>query len=459
MVIVLSKQCSESKTISKLNGANITEQISNDRLIDNESTDKAVLVVIDPRDQFEADANSEELRLLAESAGVQIVDEMHVHRDIPNGRHYLGKGQAEDLFLLVQSSEVDIIIFGEELSPKQQRNLEDITKARIVDRTQLILDIFAQRARTSEGKIQVELAQLQYLLPRLTGKGIAMSRVGGASSGGVATRGPGETKLETDRRRIRVHIEALKDELEEVVKHRTVQNKARQRLMVSGAALVGYTSAGKSTLLKLLSGADVYVDAKLFATLDPTTRKVDLPNGYSIMLSDTVGFLRNLPHKLISAFRATLEEVTDADFLIHVVDANHPFIDQQRESVMEVLSELGAQDKPIITVFNKSDLIKDQYELRKLVADTPYSCYMSSLTGEGVDNLINLIGKVVSEAMSLLEVLLPFDKGDLAALCHEHGKVMTQEYRPEGIYLVVQMPPDLAPKITPYVIDKNGMQE
>jgi GTP-binding protein HflX len=243
MVIELLKQCSESKTIYKLDGVKTTEKKPSERLIDVQVEDKAVLVVIDPRDHIEAEANTEELLLLAESAGVLIVEEMHVHRDNPNPTHYLGKGQAEDLFILVQSCEANVVIFGDDLSPTQQRNIEDATKARVVDRTQLILDIFAQRARTSEGKIQVELAQLEYLLPRLSGKGISMSRVGGASAGGVATRGPGETKLETDRRHVRKRISQLKDELEEVVKHRSVQNKARQKLLVPGAAYEGTTDS------------------------------------------------------------------------------------------------------------------------------------------------------------------------------------------------------------------------
>lgn len=408
------------------------------------------MVVVDPRDPHEEQANTEELQLLCESAGVELVDEMHIRRAYPDARYFIGKGNAESVYLAVQDSEANVVIVGEDLSPTQQRNLGDAVSVRVVDRTQLILDIFAQRARTSEGKLQVELAQLQYLLPRLTGKGTAMSRIGGAAGGGVATRGPGETKLETDRRRVRTRISNLRDELETVVKHRAVQKKARQKLNIPSAALVGYTSAGKSTLLNLLGHAEVLTDEMLFATLDPTTRKVDLDNGYSILLSDTVGFLRKLPHHLIAAFRATMEEVIDADFLIHVIDSSHPFADEQRKAVDEVLDELGARDKPTITVFNKSDKLKDQYELRRLVAEVPFSCYMSARTGEGVKNLMNLIGKMVSRMFMRYRAVVPYNRGDLVAAVHARGKIIASEHRPEGTYIEAELPPDLAAMVKPY---------
>jgi GTP-binding protein HflX len=388
--------------------------------------------------------------LLCESAGALVVDEMHLRRVHPSPRYFVGKGQAEDIFVHVQDSGADVVVVGNDLSPSQQRNLEKAATVMVVDRTQLILDIFAQRARTSEGKIQVELAQLKYLLPRLSGKGTEMSRVGGTSSGGVATRGPGETKLETDRRRVRKRISVLGDELEDVIKHRTVQNKARRQLMIPNVALVGYTSAGKSTLLNLLANSEVEAHAKLFATLDPTTRRVDIGDNHSILLSDTVGFLRNLPHHLIAAFRATLEEVTEADFLIHVVDADHHFSQEQRASVMEVLSELGVEEKPIITVFNKSDLIKDQYDLRKLVADTENSCYMSALTGEGKEYLMRLVNITVASMMNRITALLPYHRGDLLAMCHDRGRVFEMDYRPDGVFVRVELSPDLEPLIAKY---------
>lgn len=421
-------------------------------MYDVDTTEKALLVIADPRDSREADANTEELRLLAESADVRVVDEMHVRRQYPDSRFYIGSGNAEDAFVRVQEAEATVVIVGADLSPSQQRNIEKTTTVRVVDRTQLILDIFAQRAKTSEGKLQVELAQLKYLLPRLSGKGIAMSRVGGGSAGGLATRGPGETKLETDRRRVRDRIAILKDELEDVVKHRAIQNKSRKQLSVPSTALVGYTSAGKSTLLNLLTAAGVEVHAKLFATLDPTTRRVDLEDGTSILLSDTVGFIRNLPHHLVAAFRATLEEVTDADFLIHVVDASHHFVDEQRRAVGEVLSELGVQDKPVVTVFNKSDLIRDQYELRRLIVETEDSCYISALTGEGQQYLEALIRKAVSRLMNRTHAVVPYDRGDLVALCHERGHVISLEYIPEGVELTVELPPDLASRLAPFAL-------
>ena len=420
-----------------------------------QTRDKALLVVCDPRDDYEADANAEELRLLVDSAGLEIVDEMHVRREHPDPRFYIGSGNADEVFLRVQDSEADVVIVGEDLSPSQQRNLSKIATVEIVDRTQLILNIFAQRAHTSEGKLQVELAQLQYLLPRLSGRGTTMSRIGG-SGGGLATRGPGETKLETDRRKVRDQIASIKDELDDVIKQRDVQRQSRKKLRVPSASLVGYTSAGKSTLLNLIAGSDVEAHARLFATLDPTVRRVDLEGHCSILLSDTVGFLRHLPHGLIAAFRATLQEIVEADFLIHVVDASHHFFKQQFESVLEVLAELGAEEKPIITVFNKSDLIKDQYELRQLVAFTPDSCYMSAKTGEGLHYLEDLICKVVERMMNHIELMLPYDRGDLLALCHDRGRVLEQDYRPEGVYLHVELTPELAGRLAQY---KAGPKE
>lgn len=422
----------------------------NPHLIEVDEADRALLVMADSRDDRESDANSEELRLLAQTAGVVIVDEMHVRRQHPDPRFYIGSGNAEDAFVRVQDSEANTVIVGADLSPTQQRNIEDKTTVRVVDRTQLILDIFAQRARTAEGKLQVELAQLQYLLPRLTGKGIAMSRVGGGHSGGVATRGPGETKLETDRRRVRSRISVLKDELENVVKRRIVQNKARKRLLVPSAALVGYTSAGKSTLLNLLATSDVEVHSRLFATLDPTTRLVNLDDGTSIVLSDTVGFIRNLPHHLVAAFRATLEEVTDADFLIHVVDASHQFVDEQRTAVADVLAKLDIRDKPIVTVFNKCDKIRGQYELRRLIAQTPDACYMSAMTGEGKQYLETLIHKAVSKLMRHVRAIVPHDRGDLVSACHERGRVDSIDYLPEGVRVDADLPPDLAARLAPF---------
>lgn len=412
--------------------------------------DNVVLVIVDPEDPSESEANAREMRLLVESAGGKLVDELRVHRDRPDPRFLIGKGQAEELFLRVQESNADLVILSEDLTPTQQRNLEDMTGVRVADRTQLILDIFAQRARTSEGKLQVELAQLQYLLPRLTGKGTQLSRIGGGSAGGIATRGPGETKLEMDRRRVRKRIATLQKELEEVVKHRSIQKKARKKLMLPTGALVGYTSAGKSTLLNLLAGSNVEVHPRLFATLDPTTRKVILDDGQSIIISDTVGFLRNLPHHLIAAFRATLEEVIEADFLIHVVDASHEFFQRQMHAVLQVLQELEVENKPIVTVFNKADLVSNQYELRRLVAETPDSCYMSALTGEGKEYLTRIISQVVARLRRKVQAVIPYTRADLLALCHERGRVLEVEYLPEGIFVKVELSPELETQVVQF---------
>lgn len=339
------------------------------------------------------------------------------------------------------------MIVGEDLSPNQQRNIEEAVTVRVIDRTQLILDIFAQRARTKEGKLQVELAQLKYLLPRLSGRGKDMSRLGG----GIGTRGPGETKLESDRRRIRTRISDVTEELDEVRQHRGVQKAARKKLPFPSAALVGYTSAGKSTLLNTLSGSDVYVDQQLFATLDPTTRRVVLPDGGAVLMTDTVGFLRNLPHHLVAAFRATLEEVVDADFLIHVVDASHPHAEDQRRAVDQVLSELGIEGKPVVTVFNKSDLVTDQYTLRKLVTEIPDSAYISAKSHEGLPALMMQISKTIQSILNRVILHIPYDRSDLVSLCYDRGRVISADYQGEYIAVEAEITPDLVGKLDKYV--------
>lgn len=337
---------------------------------------------------------------------------------------------------------------GEDLSPTQQRNLEETLTVRVVDRTQLILDIFAQRAHTREGKLQVELAQLTYLLPRLTGRGTAMSRLGG----GIGTRGPGETKLEADRRRIRDRISDVNHEIEEVRQHRNIQKAGRRRLPFPSAALVGYTSAGKSTLLNTLSGSQVHVDRKLFATLDPTTRRVVLPDGWSVLITDTVGLIRNLPHHVVAAFRATLEEVIEADFLIHVVDASHPYSGDQRKAVELVLEELGIADKMVVTVFNKSDLVGDQYELRRAVAQMPNSVYISARTYDGLPYLMRQISQTIQSLLTRVRLEIPYDRSDLVALCYERGRVLSAEYRSERIVVEAEITGDLVGRLEKYVV-------
>jgi GTP-binding protein HflX len=413
-----------------------------------EQRDRALLVVIDPSEPAIADWNTEELKELLSSAGADLADEVHLKRSRPDPVYYIGQGNAFMVYEMVQDTEASVVVVGEDLSPTQQRNLEDTATVRVVDRTQLILDIFAQRAHTKEGKLQVELAQLNYLLPRLTGRGTAMSRLGG----GIGTRGPGETKLESDRRRLRARISDLTEELDEVRQHRGIQKAGRRRLPFPSAALVGYTSAGKSTLLNVLSGSDVYVHEKLFATLDPTTRRIELPDGWSVLLSDTVGFLRDLPHHLVAAFRATMEEVIEADFLIHVVDAHHLHSADQQKAVMQVLEELGgAVNKPIITVFNKADLIADQYELRHAVVNTPNSVYISAKKREGLQYLTRQMSKTIQSLLTHVRLELPYGRSDILSLCYDRGRVISTDYQGDKIIVEAEITKDLVGKLESYI--------
>ncbi|MBO4548265.1 MAG: GTPase HflX, partial [Abditibacteriota bacterium] len=311
----------------------------------------AVLAICDLAADLDSDYNSLEMRLLCESAGVAVLEEFHFKRRNPDPESYMGSGNAESVKWLCAELGADVIIFSEDLSPNQIRYLENVTDTRLVDRTQLILDIFAMRAHSNEGKLQVELAQLQYLLPRLTGKGIEMSRISGGA--GVAARGPGETKLETDRRRIRQRIAALKKRISDISDRRAVSSEQRKGLHMPSACLVGYTSAGKSTLINMLSGSTVLTDEMLFSTLDNTCRRASVPGGPDFLITDTVGFISRLPYSVIAAFRATVSEALDCDFLIHVVDASDRAVSHHLGSVRNILSDLGVSGKPVITVFNK----------------------------------------------------------------------------------------------------------
>lgn len=351
---------------------------------------RALLVAVETQKaHFEHDL--EELRELVMTAGGEPAGVLTQRREGPSPVSYLGKGKVEELSQRVRLEKMDLVVVDDDLSGIQHRNLEAQLEVPVVDRTQLILDIFAQRARTKEGKLQVELAQLTYMLPRITSVYTKFER----QRGGIGMRGPGETKLEADRRRIRRRISTLKDELDEVRKQRKVARANRDRTRFPTAALVGYTSAGKSTLLNRLTGADVFTDPKLFATLDPTTRRVELPGGQAVLLTDTVGFIRKLPHHLVAAFRATLEETVEATLLLHVVDASHPHMEAQMAAVLEVLEELGIDRKPILTVLNKTDLVADTYHLREMVAEHPDTVYISALTGDGIPQLLDKIAEVL----------------------------------------------------------------
>ncbi len=416
----------------------------------HEMTDgeRAILVSLEPDETLRPYA-MEELTALTETAGGEVVGEFFQRRDRPDVAYYIGSGKTQELLAGVLDAGANLVIVDSELSTTQARNLEEAVKCRVIDRTQLILDIFAQRAHTREGKLQVTLAQLTYLLPRLGNLYTKFER----QQGGIGVRGgAGETKLETDRRKVRDTIADLEAQLGEVRSTRQQQRAHRRSLPFPTAALVGYTSAGKSTLMNTISGSDIFADPKLFATLDPTTRRVVMPDGWAILLTDTVGFIRNLPTHLIASFRATLEETIEADFLIHVVDASHPHRDLQRQAVMDVLEDLGAADKPIITVFNKADLVKDQPGLRELVADTKNSAYISATTAEGIPQLMDCIVKTVESLLVEVHLSIPYDRSELVAQCYEYGRVLKADYRDEGIFVDAHITRDLAGRVAPYNI-------
>ncbi len=374
----------------------------------------------------------EELVSLVDTAGATVSGRFVQNRQRPDTATFIGRGKVEELADYCQEVGANLIIFDRELSPAQARNLEERIGHKVIDRTQLILDIFARRAQTKEGKLQVELAQLKYLLPRLTGQGNQLSRLGG----GIGTRGPGETKLETDRRRIRKRISDLEQELKEVQRHRALLRQDRKVEPLPLVSLVGYTNAGKSTLLRTLTGAEVLVEDKLFATLDPTTRRVVLPNNDIILLTDTVGFIQNLPHHLVAAFRATLEEVQEADLLLHVVDVSHPYCEEQIRAVDGVLESLKASHKPVIMVYNKMDLVKDS---RSLPITGHPAVAISALSGQDIQQLLAKITEVLKERYSIIELTLPYAKTSLISLLHEKGKVLTEEYGETGIHIKVEI--------------------
>jgi GTP-binding protein HflX len=361
----------------------------------------------------------------------------------PTAPYYIGKGKAESIKESLQDRQVTSIIFDDELSPAQGRNLENLLARKVLDRTQLILDIFAQRARSREGRLQIELAQLQYLLPRLTRMWHHLSR----QTGGIGTRGPGETQLEVDRRRVQERIARLQRELEAVRKTRAVQRQGRKRHQWPVAAVVGYTNAGKSTLLNLLTGADVVAANKLFATLDPTTRSLVLPNKQRVLLTDTVGFLRKLPHTLIESFKATLEEVTEADLLIHVVALSHPRVDDQMQAVDKVIKELGAFGKQTVTVFNKIDKLHDRNLPETYKQRFPSSVAISARTGEGVSKLVQALETALSAWRLRSRFRIPASESALIAEIHRVGHVLELRYEGNEAVVIAHVPPELAQRL------------
>lgn len=382
-----------------------------------------------------AEDSLEELKQLADTAGAQVVAKFLQKRPKPDPAFFIGKGKVQELALYVQQENVDLCIFDDELSPAQQRNIEQAMGVRVLDRTALILDIFAQRARTNEGKLQVELAQLQYTLPRIMGKGLSLSRLGG----GIGTRGPGETKLEVDRRRIRDRIAYIKECIGKVKSVRTLHRAGRSKASVPTVSLVGYTNAGKSTLLNTLTNSDIYAKDQLFATLDPTTRQLELPHKQQAILTDTVGFIQRLPHQLVAAFQSTLEEVVEADVLLHVIDVSHELYKEQSSAVYQVLDELGARDKTIITVYNKIDKLPEDSGLPDRLAKEENSVCISAKSGVNLDVLLELIAENLKLKAVEASFLIPYSDSAAAARLHEAGTVLEQEYLAEGTLLKVRL--------------------
>jgi len=388
----------------------------------------------------------EELAELANSAGAEVVDTVTQKLPKPTAPYYIGKGKAEAIKDSLQDRQVTSVIFDDELSPAQGRNLENLLARKVLDRTQLILDIFAQRARSREGRLQIELAQLQYLLPRLTRMWHHLSR----QTGGIGTRGPGETQLEVDRRRVQEWIARLERELKAVRKTRAVQRQGRKRHQWPVAAVVGYTNAGKSTLLNLLTGADLVTEDKLFATLDPTTRSFVLPNKQRVLLTDTVGFLRKLPHTLIESFKATLEEVSEADLLIHIVDLSHPRVDEQMEAVDTVIKELDAFGKQTLIVFNKIDNLENRELAEVYVKRFLGSVAISARTGECVDKLVQILQEALSSWRLRSRFRIPVSESALIAEIHRVGHVLELRYERDDALIVAHVPPELAQKLDRY---------
>lgn len=433
--------------------------------IETEATPEPTLMVgvhlrseVDPR--FTLEDSLQELALLAETAGLETVGEVTQNLSAPNSRTYVGKGKLDEIKLLADELDAKIILFDDELSPRHQRELEKELgdSKRVIDRTALILDIFAQHANTREGMLQVELAQYRYRLPRLTGAWTHLTRqTGGASGrsgavGGVGLRGPGETQLEVDRREIKKKIVKLEDELDKVREHRNRHRQQRRKSNIPVVALVGYTNAGKSTLLNKLTNADIYVADQLFATLDPTTRQLELPSGETVLLTDTVGFIQKLPTDLVAAFRATLEEIVEADLLIHLVDASHKNAQSQRLTVLETLEEIGATDIPILTVYNKTDLLNpaEIEDLHKIAE--PNAVFISALTGEGLSELAEAIAVGTYQTFVHVKVKLPYSEGRLVSLMHEKGHVRDMQHLEDGILIDGMLPRQLLASFEAYRI-------
>ncbi len=411
--------------------------------------ERALLVAVRLPHRTDADVVSslDELELLVHTAGGVVVDRFTQPRDQPDPATFIGSGKVSELRDLVRSTAVDAVIFDDELSPAQQRNLETALATKVLDRTIVILDIFAQHASSREGKLQVELAQLTYLLSRLRGWGQALSR----QAGGIGTRGPGESQLEVDRRRINRRIARLRNELDTARRARALKSRRRERNQLPVVALVGYTNAGKSTLLNRLTGASVGVADRLFATLDVTARRLELADGRTAIATDTVGFIQHLPTHLVAAFKSTLEQTLDAALLLHVCDAGHPRVDDQIRAVDAVLDDIGAGALPRVLVLNKVD-VTDAATVRRLARTHRDAVAVSARTGAGIDDLVARVTTRLTSSRRVVEAVVPYDRAELVALAHRDGTVLKEEHRPEGTYVVAQLEASTAASLEPYVL-------
>lgn len=402
-----------------------------------EFKEKVILVAVATEDVHDTEESLDELAELVKTAGAEVAARVIQIRETPHPGTYIGKGKVDEVQALLFGTDATGIVCDDELSPAQISNLERFLDTKVMDRTLVILDIFAKRAFTREGKIQVELAQLKYRASKLTGQGTALSRLGG----GIGTRGPGEKKLEMDRRLIRTRISHLKAELRAVVKHREVQRKQRQRNHMPVVCIVGYTNAGKSTLLNYYTDAGVLEENQLFATLDPTTKNVLLDSGQTILMTDTVGFIRKLPHHLVDAFKSTLEEAKYSDLIVHVVDASNPQKDKQMEAVYETLEQLGAKDSTVITAFNKMDLVEEDVILKDPMAEAVVK--ISGKTGEGTDILLDVIEQMLQKQKLYLEKLYEYNEAGKIQIIRNHGQLIKEEYRDDGIYIEAYIPKEI----------------
>lgn len=408
-----------------------------------QTPETSVLVGLDTGD-YDAEVSIDELEELAKTAGSKVLAKIIQKKEKPDPATYIGSGRLKEIRDFCRDNEADLIIFDCELSPSQQRNVENFTDVRVIDRTTLILDIFAARARSKEGRIQVELAQLKYSLPRLGGKGTELSRLGG----GIGTRGPGETKLESDRRHIRRRIEALSAELKEIEKRRIRMRSRREKTGIESVAIVGYTNAGKSTLMNTLTNAGVLAQDKLFATLDPTARALTLPDGRQVMLIDTVGLVRRLPHELVEAFKSTLEEAAAAHVILNVCDASSPECSEHLEVTQKLLKELGCKSTPVISVMNKCDLVDNIYDMPAIGK----TVMISALQGKGLDRLLKEIEKALPKTRSRAKVLIPFSSGAQAGRIRTEGVVISEEYTPDGILIDGIIPISILEELKEFVI-------